>query len=128
MTREIPTFITPSFAEREVHRNLEESGMRSPAAVLQWRNDRFVEFLMCEVFIFIIFYLYLRKILSGVANVIPISGKESSEGLCALPLRSGKVAAAVIQEHADLKRILVRDCEVESIILVELPDSDPNGG
>src|ERR1044071_324321 len=90
MTSEIPTFITPSFAEREVHRNLEESGMRSPAAVLQWRNDRFVEFLMCEVFIFIIFYLYLRKILSGVANVIPISSKESPEGYARYRCDPGK--------------------------------------
>jgi hypothetical protein len=77
MTRKIQTFITPSFAEREVDRNLEESGMRSPAAVPQWRNDWFVEFLMCEVFVFIIFYLFLLKILSGVAKVLPISGKES---------------------------------------------------
>jgi hypothetical protein len=79
MTREIPTFII-SFAEREVDRNLKESGMRSPAAVPQWRNDRVVEFLMCEVFVFIIFYLFLWKILSGVVKVISISGKESSEG------------------------------------------------
>ena len=70
MTREIPTFITPSFAQREVDRNLEERGMRSPAAVPQWRNDRFVEFLMCEVFLLIIFYLFVRKIFSGVARVI----------------------------------------------------------
>ena len=79
MTREIPTFITASFAEREVDRNLEESGMRSPAALPQWRNDRFVEFLMCEVFVFIIFYLFLRKIFFGVTKVIPISGKGSSK-------------------------------------------------
>jgi hypothetical protein len=79
MTREIPTFITPSFAEREIDRNLEESGMRSPAARPQWRNDRFVEFLMCEVFVFIIFYLFVRKIFFGVAKVIPISSKESSK-------------------------------------------------
>jgi len=77
MTREIPTFIIPSFAERKVDRNLEESGMRSPAAVPQWRSDRFVKFVMCEVFVFIIFYLYLRKILTGVAKVLSISCNES---------------------------------------------------
>jgi hypothetical protein len=100
--------------------------MRSPAAVQQWRNDRFVEFLMCEVFIFIIFYLFLWKILSGVVKVVPISGNEI-RGLCALPLRSGKVAAAVVQEHADFERVLVRDREVKSIILVELPDNNRIG-
>src|SRR5439155_12410575 len=79
MTREIPTFIIPSFAKRKVDRNLEESGVRSPAAVPQWRSDRFVEFVMCEVFVFIYFTSFYGKSVRRCKSA-SISGNESSEG------------------------------------------------
>ncbi len=50
--------------------------------------------------------------------------KDEARGTeCRLPLDSVKMATAVVQEHADLKRVHVGDCEIHRAIPIELADS-----